>query len=209
MVRSLAGKLPTEILTGPLNYVGRRLKLGPLGALSEVPFNVKTLTEAGVIRLDLHDPAALRRAHEEITATAARLSPSPRINGMLVQPMAPKGVELVIGARIDPQFGPLVVVGSGGVLVELLRDSVAALAPVGRDTALAILRRLKGAILLAGFRGSAPVDLGLVADAVCRVSELIADQGAAIAEIDVNPLICSPAGIVAVDALIVRRLPPG
>jgi acetate---CoA ligase (ADP-forming) len=162
-------------------------------------------TEAGVIRLDLRDPAALRRAYDEILAAAARLSPRPRINGMLVQPMAPKGVELVIGARIDPQFGPLIVVGSGGILVELLRDSVVALAPVGRDTALAMLRRLKGAALLAGFRGSAPVELGPVADAVCRVSELIADQREAIAEIDVNPLICSPAGIVAVDALIVRR----
>jgi acetate---CoA ligase (ADP-forming) len=162
-------------------------------------------TEAGVIRLDLRDPAALRRAYDEILATAARLSPRPRINGMLVQPMAPKGVELVIGARIDPQFGPLIVVGSGGILVELLRDSVVALAPVGRDTALAMLRRLKGAALLAGFRGSAPVELGPVADAVCRVSELIADQREAIAEIDVNPLICGPAGAVAVDALIVRR----
>ncbi|HEX3498682.1 MAG TPA: acetate--CoA ligase family protein [Stellaceae bacterium] len=161
-------------------------------------------TEAGVIRLDLRDAAALRRAYEEITEAAARVTPRPRINGVLVQPMAPKGVELVIGARVDPQFGPLVVVGSGGILVELLRDSVVALAPVGRKTALAMLQRLKGARLLTGFRGSAPVDLAPIADAVCRVSELIADHRDAIAEIDVNPLICSAAGPVAVDALIVR-----
>jgi acyl-CoA synthetase (NDP forming) len=161
-------------------------------------------TEAGVIRLDLRDAAALRLAYDEITAAAARVTPRPRINGVLVQPMAPKGVELVIGARVDPQFGPLIVVGSGGILVELLRDSVAALAPVGPETALAMLRRLKSATLLAGFRGSAPVDLAPIADAVCRVSELIADHRDTIAEIDVNPLICSTAGPLAVDALIVR-----
>jgi acyl-CoA synthetase (NDP forming) len=161
-------------------------------------------TEAGVIRLDLRDAAALRLAYDEITAAAARVTPRPRINGVLVQPMAPKGVELVIGARIDPQFGPLIVVGSGGILVELLRDSVAALAPVGPETALGMLRRLRGAKLLAGFRGSAPVDLARIADAICRVSELIADHRDTIAEIDVNPLICSTAGPLAVDALIVQ-----
>jgi acyl-CoA synthetase (NDP forming) len=164
-------------------------------------------TEAGVIRLDLRDATALRLAYDEITAVAARVTPRPRINGVLVQPMASKGVELVIGARVDPQFGPLVVVGSGGVLVELLRDSVVALAPVGREAALAMLRRLKGAKLLAGFRGSAPVDLAPIADAVCRVSELIADHRDAIAEIDVNPLVCGAAGPLAVDALIVRTKP--
>ena len=164
-------------------------------------------TEAGVIRLDLRDAAALRPAYAEIIAAAERVTPPPRINGVLVQPMAPKGAELVIGARIDAQFGPLVVVGSGGVLVELLRDSVVALAPVGPETALAMLRRLKGARLLSGFRGSATLDLAPIADVVCRVSELIADHRGAIAEIDVNPLICGPRGPVAVDALIVRANP--
>lgn len=161
-------------------------------------------TEAGIIRLDLRDAAALRQAYGEIIAAAERVVPPPRINGVLVQPMAPKGVELVIGARVDPQFGPLVVVGSGGVLVELLRDSVVALAPVGPDAAAAMLRRLKGLTLLAGFRGSPPADLAAIADAVCRVSELIADHRDTIAEIDVNPLICGERGAVAVDALIVR-----
>jgi acyl-CoA synthetase (NDP forming) len=162
-------------------------------------------TEAGVIRLDVRDAASLRRAFAEIMAAAERIAPPPRINGVLVQPMVPKGVELVIGARVDPQFGPLIVVGSGGILVELLRDSVVALAPVGRAAALAMVRRLKGAALLTGFRGSAPADLAAIADAIARVSELIADHRDAIAEIDVNPVICSPRGCVAVDALIVRR----
>jgi len=161
-------------------------------------------TEAGVVRLALRDPAALRQAHGEIIEAAGRVTPPPRVAGVLVQPMAPKGVELVIGARVDPQFGPLIVVGSGGVLVELLRDSVVALAPVGPQAAAAMLRQLKGFPLLAGFRGGAPADLAAVVAAVCRVSELIADHRDAIGEIDVNPLICGERGAVAVDALIVR-----
>jgi hypothetical protein len=132
------------------------------------------------------------------------VTPRPRINGMLVQPMAPKGVELVIGARVDRQFGPLIVVGSGGVLVELLRDSVAALAPIGPAAASALLRRLKVHKLLTGFRGGAAVDIAPIAETVARVSELIADHRDAIAEIDVNPVICGPRGVLAVDALIVR-----
>jgi acyl-CoA synthetase (NDP forming) len=163
-------------------------------------------TEAGVVRVDLRDAAAVRLAYGEIIAAAERATPRPRINGVLVQPMAQRGVELVIGARIDPQFGPLILVGSGGILVELLRDSVVDLAPVGRDTALTMLHRLRSARLLAGFRGSASVELGPIADAICRISELIADHREAIAEIDVNPLICGAAGPVAVDALIVRHL---
>jgi acyl-CoA synthetase (NDP forming) len=162
-------------------------------------------TEAGVIRLDVADAAALRTAYADIMAAAERQKPAPRINGVLVQPMVPKGAELVIGATVDRQFGPLIVVGSGGVLVELLRDSVAELAPVSPDAALAMLRRLKSYKLLTGFRGSKPVDLAATAAAIAGVSELIADHRDRIAEIDVNPLICGPDRIVAVDALIVRR----
>ncbi|MBV8652488.1 MAG: acetate--CoA ligase family protein, partial [Alphaproteobacteria bacterium] len=151
------------------------------------------------------DAVALRGAYGEIIAAAERQKPVPRINGVLVQPMAPKGVELVVGATVDRQFGPLVVVGSGGVLVELLRDSVAELAPVGPETAVAMLKRLKSYKLLTGFRGGKPVDLDAIARTISGVSELIADHRDRIVEIDVNPLICGPDRIVAVDALIVRR----
>jgi acyl-CoA synthetase (NDP forming) len=101
--------------------------------------------------------------------------------------------------------GPLVVVGSGGVLVELVQDSVAALAPVSRAQAAAMLKRLKGYRLLTGFRGSAPVNLEALADAIARVSELAVDLAAEIEELDVNPLRCSGEQVMAVDALIVRR----
>jgi acyl-CoA synthetase (NDP forming) len=110
----------------------------------------------------------------------------------------------VVGSRLDPTFGPLVVVGLGGILVELLRDSVAELAPVDEATAGRMLERLKGYRLLQGFRGGAPADLAALARIVAAVSRLAADFRDEIAEIDVNPVICSPGGAIAVDALIVR-----
>ena len=161
-------------------------------------------TEAGVIRLDLRDAAAVREGYAAIMANAARAVPDARINGVLVQPMVPQGLEIVVGARRDPLFGPMVVVGLGGIFVELLRDSATALAPVGEDEARAMLRRLKGYRLLEGFRGMPAVDQDALVDVIRRVSELAADQRDRIAEIDVNPLICAGDRILAVDGLIVR-----
>jgi acetate---CoA ligase (ADP-forming) len=162
-------------------------------------------TEAGVVRLNLRSDSEVRAAFEAVMAAALRIEPMPEIRGALVQPMIPPGLEIVIGTQCDPTFGPMIVVGMGGVLVEILRDSTAELAPVGHSQALAMLKRLKGWRLLEGYRGSEPVDVERLADIVVRVSQLATDFADAIAEIDVNPLICSGTRIVAVDALIVRQ----
>jgi acyl-CoA synthetase (NDP forming) len=161
-------------------------------------------TEAGVVKLGLADEAALRRAVAEIDAAAGKIVPTPTIRGISVQPMIPPGLELVIGARLDPQFGPLVVVGLGGVLVEVLADIAADLAPVGQRQALAMLQSLKGWKLLTGYRGARGVDLDRLAAIIVAVSELATDLADRIGEIDVNPVICSAETIIAVDALIVR-----
>ena len=162
-------------------------------------------TEAGVIRLGLRDEAAVRAAYAAVMDNARRAAPDGLIAGVLVQPMVPPGVEVMVGGRIDPQFGPLVVVGLGGVLVEVLGDTSVALAPVGRAEARGMIERLKGRALLEGFRGSAPVDVERLAATVARVSEFLADNAASVAELDINPLICAGDRIVAVDALIVRN----
>ncbi len=159
-------------------------------------------TEAGVIRLNLKTVDEVRAAYDTVLANARKVSAN--INGVLVQPMAPAGVEIMIGARIDPQFGPLIVAGLGGVFVELLKDTVLELAPVTPREALAMLGKLKGRKLLEGFRGAAPVDLDALAEVIVRLSEFAADQQQHMAELDVNPLICVGERVVAVDALIVR-----
>jgi acyl-CoA synthetase (NDP forming) len=163
-------------------------------------------TEAGVVRLRIADEAALRTAYAEVMANALRVAGAGEINGVLVQQMVPQGLEVIVGARIDPMFGPLVVVGLGGILVELMRDSAVALAPVTEHEAVAMLRRLKGFHLLNGFRGSAPVDLEALARIICRVGDFAVDHQGAIVELDVNPLICTGGdGIVGVDALIALK----
>ena len=159
-------------------------------------------TELGVVKLAIADDAALARAWDEIVAAAK----GHELRGVLVQPML-AGVEVIVGARVDPAVGPVVVVGSGGVLVELMQDSVAALAPVSPAEAKAMLARLRAYRLLTGYRGGAAVDLEALADAVARVSELAADLAGDIAELDVNPLRCGPRGVVAVDALVTQASP--
>jgi acyl-CoA synthetase (NDP forming) len=163
-------------------------------------------TEAGVVRLNLGDAGAVRRAYAEIMAAAGRVQPAPAIAGVLVQPMIGAGVEMVVGSTLDPTFGPMVVVGMGGILVELLRDSTAELAPVNLRQAHEMLARLKSRTLLTGYRGSEPVQIDRLAEIIVSVSELAADLAGTIAEIDINPIICSPGRTIAVDGLIIRHL---
>ena len=110
-----------------------------------------------------------------------------------------------MGARADAQFGPLVVVGLGGIFVELLKDTAVRPAPVSPLQARAMLASLKGRALLDGFRGMQAVDQDRLANIIARVSELAADQSELLTELDVNPLICAGSNIMAVDALIVRQ----
>src|SRR5271167_3442323 len=165
-------------------------------------------TEAGVVALNLRTAAEVTAAYDRILANARRSAPAAKINGVLLQPMVPAGIEVFMGARVDPLLGALVAVGFGGVLVELLRDSVVDLAPVDVDEAVRMLAKLKGAALLKGFRGAAAVDLARLADIIVRVSEFAGDQRGSVAEADINPIICAAGRMIVVDALIVRSASP-
>jgi len=158
--------------------------------------DIEHKTEAGAVKLDLRDAAALRSACAAMTAAK---------DGFLVQSMLKGGVELVVGTRRDPQVGPVLLVGFGGVLVEVMRDTVLALAPVGKAEARRMLERLKGFKLLQGYRGAPAADLDAACEAIARVSEFAADHADQVEEIDVNPLLARPDGAFALDALIVLR----
>jgi acyl-CoA synthetase (NDP forming) len=175
----------------------------PLAMKIESP-DILHKTEAGMVFLDIATTAALELAFSEIMAKAAAMQPRPRMNGIVIQPMVRAGLEFVIGGRRDPMFGPLLVFGFGGTLVELLRDSVVALAPVSTAEAIALLPRLGGYALLSGYRNSPVVDLKRLGSIIARVSEFLANHSDMIDELDINPLIATPHGLVAVDALIVR-----
>jgi acyl-CoA synthetase (NDP forming) len=116
--------------------------------------------------------------------------------------MAPRGVELIVGARRDPGWGPVVVVGLGGVWTEALDDVRLMPATLSREAVIAEIERLKGARLLHGLRGAAPVDIAAVAEVAVRVGALMRARPE-VTEIDINPLIAYPDGVLALDALVV------
>ncbi|NBS97580.1 MAG: hypothetical protein EBT08_15780, partial [Betaproteobacteria bacterium] len=157
-------------------------------------------TEAGVIRLGVPDEAAVRAAAIDLFDLASSLPGKPVVNGVLVQQMVLGGVEMMIGARCDPQFGPLVLCGFGGIDVELTRDVAVALAPVSLERACSMILSLRRAPILTGFRKCPPLDVNALADAVCRVSQLVCALQGRITEIDVNPFVLGVRGGVAVDA---------
>lgn len=157
-------------------------------------------SEVGGVALDLQTTGEVEEAVDTMRARVMAARPDAKIAGFLLQRMATGDVELLVGARRDPQFGPMVIVGSGGVLVELLKDIVTLPAPVTRAAALAALESLRIAPLLAGYRGKAPVDLESAVDVVVRFGALAAAMGERDFEIEVNPLKLGPEGCVAVDA---------
>jgi acyl-CoA synthetase (NDP forming) len=159
-------------------------------------------TEVGGVKLNLADAAAVRAAFDAILASARQHAPPAKLDGVLVQRMAARGVELILGARRDPQFGPLVLVGSGGVQAELWKDVALDLAPVTPARAEAMLRSLKGFPLLDGFRGAPKADIAAIAQTVADFSALVAAAGPRIEEAEVNPLICGLDGCLAVDGLV-------
>ncbi|MBV8793239.1 MAG: acetate--CoA ligase family protein [Pseudolabrys sp.] len=146
------------------------------------------------VKIGLANEITLERAYADLTT---RLGPR-----VIVAPMAPKGTEIALGMVMDPQFGPIVTIGAGGSLVELLDDRVATLAPFGPATASALIERLKLRRLLRGYRGTAPVDFDRLAAAISAFSILAAALSDQVAEMDVNPLLAG-VDILALDALIV------
>jgi acetate---CoA ligase (ADP-forming) len=154
-------------------------------------------SDVGGVLLGVGDAAALSEGYRDL---AGRLGPR-----VVVCQTVPAGTELALGIVTDPELGPLVVVGAGGVLVELLADRVVALPPVSADAAAELVTGLRVSKLLAGARGMEPADLSAVARAIAGLSDLALELGDYLDALDINPLICGPGGAIAVDALAIPR----
>lgn len=157
-------------------------------------------SDLGLVALDLVGDERIRVAAADLLAAGRRHGLD--IRGLLVEPMADPGVELIVGMHRDPSFGPAIVVGLGGVLAEVLDDVAIRLAPVPPDEALAMLDSLRGARILDGVRGRPAVDRPAVVEMIIALSHLAIDRPD-IVEVDLNPVIASGAGALAVDALVV------
>jgi succinyl-CoA synthetase beta subunit len=161
-------------------------------------------SDAGFVRLKLATPEAVRDAAEDML-TRARAAGGGAVLGLLVQKMAAPVAEILVGARVDPDFGPLIVVGAGGIHVELYKDVAIRIAPISETEALAALESTKAARILDGFRGSPPADKAAVARMVSNLSRFIADFADRVKEVEINPLAVfeDGKGCAALDCVIV------
>jgi acyl-CoA synthetase (NDP forming) len=166
-------------------------------------------SDVGGVKLGVADRDSGRRASEAMFAQVQAKRADAAIQGVLVSPMAAPGVEIIVGTMHDATFGPMIMVGLGGIMTELYGDVVYRLAPVGLREAQTMLGELKGAPLLQGFRGSPPADVAALASLVARVSAIATALGEGVAEIELNPVIVHPAGqgVTIADALVVRSRP--
>ena len=164
-------------------------------------------TDAGGVVLDIGDAVALETAAGQILARVKVRHPTARINGILVQRMEKGLVEAILGLRRDPQVGPVVVLGIGGILAEIYKDFAVRLAPVSIATARAMVEEVRGLAVIRGYRGLPRGDCEALARAVAAISQLALLEGRTVTEAEINPLIVKPEGqgVVAVDGLIVFR----
>lgn len=163
-------------------------------------------TEAGGVALGIEEARA-REAFATIIERAQDYAPDAAIDGVLVQPMSPPGREVILGINTDPLFGPMLMVGLGGIHVEVLKDVALAPVPLTKPAALALIDKLKGRAILDAQRGAPASDVDALAELMVRLSRFAADHAEAIAEIDLNPVFVHPAGqgVTIADALIIQR----
>ena len=181
-------------------------KMGFPVALKIVSPDILHKSEAGGIRLNLGDGLAVIGAFDRLLSDVARHLPQARLEGALVEAMAPKGQEVIVGMKRDPNFGPLLMFGLGGIYVELFSDVAFRVAPVTRSEALAMIHATRAGKLLTGFRGAPPADLDAVVDVILRLGQLSLDFPE-IEEVEVNPLLVFPqgSGALALDCRAILR----
>lgn len=161
-------------------------------------------SDVGGVITDLKGAEDISAALNKINRNIKKRAPHAKIEGFLLEEMAPKGVEVIIGGLLDQQFGPAVMFGIGGVAVELLKDVTFRLAPIKREEALEMMKEVKGYPLLTGYRDMKQIDTRELADTIAKVSQIISEVDG-IKEIEINPLIASEKGVIAVDARVVLK----
>jgi acetyltransferase len=161
-------------------------------------------SDVGGVALKLSNESEIRAAYARIHAEAGRRAVNAKIDGVVVQRMAGEGVEMILGVKRDPLFGPVVLCGFGGILVELLKDVAIGIPPLSHEQTRDMVQRLRGFPILGGVRGKPPADVGALCDAIEGLSRLAQSLGDQLAGLDINPLIVLPkgGGAVAVDALV-------
>lgn len=159
-------------------------------------------SDAGGVKVNLADKNAVERAYDEIIASSKEKYPDADVEGISVQGMAEPGIEVIIGMTKDPQFGPVLMFGLGGIMVEMLKDVAFRIIPLTEKDASEMIRGIKGYKLLEGYRGQDPADIGCLENMIMKLSDFLS-KTPEITEIDMNPVFAYKDGAVVVDARIV------
>jgi acyl-CoA synthetase (NDP forming) len=208
LLRDAGIALPDEVL------VSNRDELDAAIARAGFPLVIKIQSrdiphksEVGGVRVNIASKGEAFAAYQALLESVGRHRPDAAIQGVLVGPMAKKGVEIIVGTLLDATFGPMIMVGLGGITTELFKDVIYRPAPVSAAEATAMLAELKSAPLLNGFRGAAKTDIPALSQLIARISMLAAQFVNEISEIELNPVLVHPQGhgVTIVDALVVRK----
>jgi acyl-CoA synthetase (NDP forming) len=158
-------------------------------------------SDLGLVELNICSPDHVGDAYERIIRKARKIDPDA---SAVVEAMAPQGTEIIVGAKRDPQFGPTVLFGLGGIFVEVFKDVAIRVAPVDKPMALGMIDEVKGSAILKGFRGKKGVDLNALADIIVKTSRLMMDNENVL-ELDMNPVMAYEKGAMAVDARVLMK----
>jgi acyl-CoA synthetase (NDP forming) len=177
-------------------------QIGPPVVLKIVSPDISHKSDVGGVKLNLGSEEEVAAAFDEIVAAARRAQPEATVLGVSVQKMARPGVEVIMGMTTDPQFGPVLMFGLGGVFVEVLKDVAFRIVPLEPRDARQMIRDIQGFPVLEGFRGQEPADLAALEDMLMRLSAFV-EEHPEIKELDLNPIFAYKDGALAVDARIV------
>jgi acyl-CoA synthetase (NDP forming) len=177
-------------------------QLGYPVVLKVISADISHKSDVGGVALNLQDAGAVRSAFDEMMRAVRAAQPSARIDGVSVQRQASRGTEVIVGMTKDPQFGPVIMFGLGGVLVEILRDVAFRLVPLDPRDAREMVREIKGFAVLEGYRGAPPADLAALETLILNVSRFI-EAHPEVEELDLNPVFAYADGALAVDARVI------
>ncbi|MGB3488240.1 MAG: acetate--CoA ligase family protein [Xanthobacteraceae bacterium] len=206
LLASAGVSVPNEILVSHRDQLHEAIaRVGLPLAMKIQSADIPHKSEVGGVRLGIATERDAAQAFDDLLARANTQRPEATLQGVLLTPMAKRGVEIIVGTMQDATFGPMVMVGFGGVTTELFKDVIYRPAPVGVEEAVAMLNELKAAPLLQGFRGAPKADVGALTTLIAQISQLAAWHRDEIAEIEINPVLVHPEGdgTTIVDALVV------
>lgn len=209
LLRAAGIALPNEILVAEKSGLDAAIAKAGFPLVMKIQSrDIPHKSEVGGVRVNIDSKEEAAAAYDALLANARQHRPKAELQGVLVSPMARKGVEIIVGTLLDKTFGPMIMVGLGGITTELFKDVIYRPAPVSAAEAISMLGELKAAPLLNGFRGAPKADVPAAARLIVQLSQLAAQFKSELAEIELNPVLVHPAGegVTIVDALVVRKV---